>query len=338
MCYINITNKELNIMKIFGVIYKLTNTINSKSYIGQTINFTKRMNEHRRSAINGEDYYLYRAMKKYGLDAFKIDIIIRCNNIAELNTFECYYINKYNTFNKHFGYNSTSGGGGCSGHKQSENTINSRVRKNNKAVLQYDLNGNFIKAWKSIRCAAEKLGLDRPNISNCCNGKKVKQVGGFVWRLKSDGFKKKLDINLIRNTLLKPKAVLQYDLDGDLIKGYSSITKASQDTGLSATLILNNCEGKTRLPKEFLWRYIDDPLEKQNVPEYIKRTPSKDNINKLKKAVSKPTIQYDLEGNFIKEYPSAMKAAKIIGIHYEGIYKVCRGKQKTAGGFKWGYK
>lgn len=68
-----------------------------------------------------------------------------------------------------------------------ENSYGTRLdrvaQKNKKAVLQYDLNGNFLKEWASASDVQKKLGYKRTNITNCCNGKQ-KTSNGFVWRYK----------------------------------------------------------------------------------------------------------------------------------------------------------
>lgn len=51
----------------------------------------------------------------------------------------------------------------------------------------------------------------------------------------------------------------------------------------------------------------------------------------------KVVYQYDLSGNFIKEYKSAHEAARENNIQFTNICKVCRGERKTAGGFGWSY-
>lgn len=53
---------------------------------------------------------------------------------------------------------------------------------------------------------------------------------------------------------------------------------------------------------------------------------------------SKPIIQYDLDGNFIQEYPSMHEAARCLGLKQGGISMCCRGIAKTAYGFIWKYK
>lgn len=53
---------------------------------------------------------------------------------------------------------------------------------------------------------------------------------------------------------------------------------------------------------------------------------------------SKKVLQLDLNNNLICEYDSIIDASNYIGIHPSGITKVCKGKGKSAGGFKWKYK
>lgn len=54
--------------------------------------------------------------------------------------------------------------------------------------------------------------------------------------------------------------------------------------------------------------------------------------------LSKPVVQYTLEGVFMALYPSIHEAGRVTGIHQANIHKVCRGKLKTAGGYEWCYE
>ena len=92
-------------------IYKITNKINNKVYIGQSVNITKRWNTHRRhSQIKNKDYdkYLYRAFRKYGIENFSFEVIEECPREL-LNDRECYYIQLYKSNDDYYGYNETSG-------------------------------------------------------------------------------------------------------------------------------------------------------------------------------------------------------------------------------------
>lgn len=99
----------------YGIIYKATNKINGKSYIGQTVReFRSRKLEHINKATKKiSNFYFHNAIRKYGADDFKWSILCYCNNMKELNDKEVYYISKYNTFEA--GYNMNMGGKGNSG-------------------------------------------------------------------------------------------------------------------------------------------------------------------------------------------------------------------------------
>ena len=92
-------------------IYKITNKVNNNIYIGQTSRTVEeRYREHLSSAFSKNlDQPLYRAMRKYGKDAFEVVTIEECS-VEDVNNREIYYINKYDSYND--GYNATLGGDG----------------------------------------------------------------------------------------------------------------------------------------------------------------------------------------------------------------------------------
>lgn len=53
---------------------------------------------------------------------------------------------------------------------------------------------------------------------------------------------------------------------------------------------------------------------------------------------SQPVRQYDLEGNFLKEFPSQREATIFVNAKGDGVGMCCRGKQKTAYGYIWKFK
>lgn len=57
------------------------------------------------------------------------------------------------------------------------------------AILQYNLDGNFINKWDYIRQASNALGVDHSNISACCKGKQ-KTAYGYVWKYAYQGVSK----------------------------------------------------------------------------------------------------------------------------------------------------
>lgn len=109
-------------------IYKITNLINNKVYIGQSVNIAQRWNKHRSSYNNNGlhtyNYPLYQAFRKYGMDNFKFEIIEECQSV-DLNQKETYWIKFYHSNTPDFGYNQNLGGD-CGTHfvKLNQNTLN----------------------------------------------------------------------------------------------------------------------------------------------------------------------------------------------------------------------
>lgn len=93
------------------IIYKTTNIKNNKSYIGQTMALlSTRKSQHNHIAMKTKaKTAIHRAIRKYGIENFKWNILCECDTINELNEMEKYYIKEYGTFSK-YGYNMTSGG------------------------------------------------------------------------------------------------------------------------------------------------------------------------------------------------------------------------------------
>lgn len=87
-------------------IYKLTNTINNLIYIGQTVNFKRRINEYKnRTPIKSSNYKIIKAINKYGFNNFSYELIIECD-VNELDQYEMYFIEKFKSYNPNIGYNS----------------------------------------------------------------------------------------------------------------------------------------------------------------------------------------------------------------------------------------
>ena len=129
---------------MFGYIYKITNLINNKIYIGKhKYNKPELDPKYVTSGIS-----INRAISKYGLNNFKQEIIDIAESELELNQKEIYYIKYYNSFLGE-GYNLTEGGDGISnpskeiieinrqkhlGKKQSEETKKKRNEKLKKVI------------------------------------------------------------------------------------------------------------------------------------------------------------------------------------------------------------
>ena len=94
------------------IIYKATNIINNKVYIGQTIHtLSVRKAQHERSHEYGYKTAFSNAIRKYGKDNFRWEVIYETNSIEDLNEKESYYIKYYKSLVTENGYNLKGGGG-----------------------------------------------------------------------------------------------------------------------------------------------------------------------------------------------------------------------------------
>lgn len=138
---------------MFGIIYIITNSINEKVYIGQTIQSLKdRWQEHCRRPFSRSEtnMRIKRAIFKYGKENFSIKELERCK-VEELNEKERYYISLYNSVKN--GYNIAKGGKG--GNKPLKLS-----KKQQKECLE------LYKAGFSLRAIAKEYNVDKATIKH----------------------------------------------------------------------------------------------------------------------------------------------------------------------------
>lgn len=173
-------------------IYEIINDVNEKRYIGKTeFDINKRFKEHCRDAFKerNENRPLYRAMRKYGIEHFHVELIEETDFPEER---EMYWISQKDTY--HNGYNATMGGDGkkyldhdliIAKYKELENIrqtsfalnvsvdyISKILKKNNipikpiqevmteisgKSVNMYSLDGQLLETFDSINAAARYM-------------------------------------------------------------------------------------------------------------------------------------------------------------------------------------
>ena len=217
-------------------IYKITNTVNGKCYVGQSRDIEARWAKHLSAYKSSPEWELYRAFKKYGIAAFSFEVVEECT-IEELNEREIYWITQYDSFNN--GYNMTLGGEACNG-------------TNDKTVYQYDLSGQFVKEYKSAHDAARENNIQFTNICKVCRGER-KTAGGFGW-----SYDKHDSVQPIKTKRLGDGTVLQFTKDGQFVAEYPTAAEADRVTGISRTTIGLVCKGKGKTAGGFVWKYKND--------------------------------------------------------------------------------
>ena len=144
------------------IIYKATNKINGKCYIGQTIKSLYHRKRAHYNAMLYYNYYFYNALKKYGKENFEWSIIEECETRDELNEMEFHYIKQYHSYKLENGYNISFGGSG------GDNFTNNP----NKEIIRQKL----IDRWKGGKhpFQGKKLSDEhKKNISNSRIGLKA---------------------------------------------------------------------------------------------------------------------------------------------------------------------
>lgn len=93
------------------LIYKLTNKINGKIYIGQTVNTLEvRLQQHFSPSTAKSNMLVSKAIRKYGRKNFTAEILEQCSSVDELNSKEQYWIKTFNSGDNKIGYNIKLGG------------------------------------------------------------------------------------------------------------------------------------------------------------------------------------------------------------------------------------
>lgn len=144
-------------------IYKITNLINNKVYIGKSVNIERRFAQHKSPYEwnRHKESPLYQAFLKYGINNFTFEVIEECQE-SELNIKEQKYIKQFNSLSHENGYNIRSGGEGNDGenhprHKLTEqDVIDIRTRyKNHERCKEVEKlysnkvgHSGFSKVWK----------------------------------------------------------------------------------------------------------------------------------------------------------------------------------------------
>lgn len=193
-------------------IYITTNLINNKIYIGQSNGRTKN--------YLGSGTFIKKAIKKYGRKSFKREILLELSSREELNIWEKFYINLFNSRNSKIGYNMKEGGwNACFEHTQETKD------KIHKRSVQPD-NKQRIREIQKLACEARK-GTHHNKIS------KLQSMESRYGRIRE------IEIR---------------DLSGKIVHTCNFISEASEFTKLKISNIKNNLYGLSKRAGNFTFK------------------------------------------------------------------------------------
>jgi group I intron endonuclease len=282
-----------------GYIYKITNTVNDKVYIGQTIrSIDIRWKEHLRHGFNpnNNEYnrHLYKSMRKYGKDKFSIEEIECCDNDL-LDEREMFWIQLYDSSNPRYGYNLTLGGEGT-------------------MIIDYDEVYKRYDNGETLGQIAREMGLSRSNLTQILKGYENYDKA-VAW----DRAMK--DVSKRRGT-----PVSQYDLFGNYVATFPSSKAAARSIPKAVhSNISKSCKNKSGLSGGFQWRFADD-----NPPGVYMEN---------KSFIPQEVCQLDVSFNLICVFESMCEASRKTGVDQSSISKCCNHHKQysTAGGYIWCY-
>jgi hypothetical protein len=192
------------------------------------------------------------------------------------------------------------------------------------------LQGKFIREYSSIDEALHhNKKISRISIISCLKGKQ-KTGKGYQWLFKSEKHIKEGIKNIapVEMTTWKNKGpVLQFSREGKLIKEFSCIKKAVKKTGINYDNIIKCLCSKKGTAGGFQWKRKRELSKSSNC---YKIDPVKKEISNRQKSL----LQFDLNGKYIKEYPSIVEASRDINVAHQSISCAVRNKG-TSGGFQW---
>jgi group I intron endonuclease len=162
-----------------GYIYRFTNKLNGKVYIGKTVDIEDRYRQHIRSAKNKPSQAIHFAIAKYGIENFTFDILHKAD-VSMLDELEMAEIEKHNSY--HDGYNNTHGGEGCLGLVHTEDS--KRLIGEKSKQRPPESNRRISEAQKGRKMSAEEL-QKRAEICRNIAGKAAvewhKSPEGLAW-------------------------------------------------------------------------------------------------------------------------------------------------------------
>lgn len=323
-------------------IYKITNLIDNKCYVGQSRDIQKRFAVHRRTAFNqnSSNYNLplYRAIRKYGLDNFTFEVLEECK-IDELDQKEIYYISLYNSYGE-CGYNLTIGGNQAPHYnKLSDSLVDEIIERlktsldNSETIGQdFGVTGRTIRGINSGECCLRDTETYpiRNKLSTHPNEDCVDKITSCEI----------CGVEITNNARYCLKCIHKVQRHVADRPSKIDLAISIKENGFAATGRMFGVTGNTI--KKWCKSYNIPHLRKDIILWYNNQMGVENDLqsNKKEKTIQdKPVKQIDLNTNkvlqiFKSENDAAHSLGKKKGNH---IGEVCNGIHKSAYGYGWEY-
>lgn len=209
-------------------IYKWTNIVNNKVYIGKSSNIIRRKTEHLYTLRNNKhrNHYLQNSFNKYGEDCFKFEIVELCDE-DDLNEREEYYIKLYKTLDKKYGYNLMENDGRNNRHSQETKKKMSASHSGKKKSILTRM--NMSKAFKGRVYSIEH----NRKLSESLKGKRVGENNNQA--IISDSKAKEILLFMLNNETSMKNIAKSFDVSYDVVvnlknnKSYKHILESKRN-------------------------------------------------------------------------------------------------------------
>jgi hypothetical protein len=201
-------------------------------YLGKSINCASRLFAHK---------------KTYGQN-IEMVIIDKIKN-KEWLFWERHYVSLF----KSWGFildNKNEGGGGST--KASKEKILKLKSIKSKPIIQYNLEGKFIKEWKSAKEYSDQHNLTNSTLITKCLKLKTPTAYNSLWKYKTKNYPKKIEVIKYN---FEQKKIIQCSLEGVPIKEWDSILIAAQTLEIRQQGICNNLKGRIQTSYGYIWKY-----------------------------------------------------------------------------------
>lgn len=270
-----------------------------------------------------------RAILKYGWENIEHEIIASNLTKEEADNFEKLLIKELDTMNPKYGYNCKEGGSNCVLSEESRKKI-SDAHKGEKHHMfgkhhSEETKRKISESHKGLKMSEET----RRKLSEYRRGENSPMYG----KHHSEESRRKISENQKNKRIGADsplaKKVVQYDLNGIVVKNWGCINDVRKEIGINISNIIKCCKRNPRYKTVggYIWRYAEDVLTEEEIVQ----------CQNGRRTGKVRIIQYTISGEFVCVFDSVTEAELKTGIPRKYILRCCRNERNHTGGFIWRY-